>query len=814
MPSATEAKNGEKDGARATDPGPGQVPKAGNTTVTPAPAEVAAGRDGGEDPLYQDLLKSTVWILARQRQPITLRIGPKAPAGQGGGPGNTRQQGRFTAPGGGGGLVGGFPPSALGGFQSFGPKTSVSGDLTLTQWAGTQTLPGLDSLRFVFVGQGKVIMDDSTEILPGTYTQTAALFGKPASVTLTFFSGDITYTGTIKGQQMSGTAKNGTNTWNWNLTQENVGQAGKAAQVAFRTSTGMGGLVDRKHRLVLTNAGTVGDAESVTLYFPITERGERLVQRLAYKRRQGLTGRVVLKEERADLALIQLDRLPENVKPLALAKSSPRPAQPVHSVGSSSGALWVYSPGRVRQVFRDTWRDPVYGLGDAKFKTYDAMKVETDAPVNADSGGPLVDGRGTLVGVAHARDDAANKSAFIDVSEVQALLKRYYESVGEKWAPEPARPRSGPGPVPVAKLTEWVRKLEDEDFSKRVQAAQALGEMGEGACMAFGALFKALKDDNNLVRRAAGDALQKVPPHKDDVGMLTDVLKNAKEPAAVRTQASKALAKLGPAARPALPRLLDLLQESDEGLRQAALGAVAAVEPRPADVPALAGALPKASPEAARVLMEALAKLGGEAGAAAPALAQALKSADKATRVRAAHTLEAIGPPAKEAAPALTAALKDNEPQVARRAALALVKMGQGTAALPVLTAGVRTGKPEDRRGSIQALAQVGPLAASAAKELCNALDSDDTRADARAALVKIGRAAVKAIAYKLKHADDVKTRWVCIDAIKQIAGADRLTSEMVREVQSALATVYRLDQDQGNRDAALETSKLLLSRN
>ena len=148
----------------------------------------------------------------------------------------------------------------------------------------------------------------------------------------------------------------------------------------------------------------------------------------------GITGRVLLKEERCDLALVQLDRLPEGVLPVSLAAKSARPAQPVHSVGNpgASGALWIYSPGRVRQVYQDKWK--IFdGLSNRQM-SYDSTIVETDSPINpGDSGGPLVNDRGSLVGIAHgSHTSARSMSVFIDVRECRALVQRYYQSVEQR----------------------------------------------------------------------------------------------------------------------------------------------------------------------------------------------------------------------------------------------------------------------------------------------------------------------------------------------------------------------------------------------
>ena len=55
-----------------------------------------------------------------------------------------------------------------------------------------------------------------------------------------------------------------------------------------------------------------------------------------------------------------------------------------------------------------------------------------------------------------------------------------------------------------------IKKLEDEDWSVRRNAAIALGEIGEPAKEAVPALIKALDDKNEFVRGDAVDALKKI----------------------------------------------------------------------------------------------------------------------------------------------------------------------------------------------------------------------------------------------------------------------------------------------------------------
>ncbi|MFM8274215.1 MAG: serine protease, partial [Gemmata sp.] len=226
---------------------------------------------------------------------------------------------------------------------------------------------------------------------------------------------------------------------------------------AGKLATGTGTLVDRSRRLLLTNYHVVGDVRRATVYFPEFEGREAkraIADRKHYQDRAGklgIGGEVVELDKGADLALVRLDRVPEGIAELPLAADSPDPGQSVHSIGNpgKSGALWVYTPGKVRQVYTKKWKAK---LDERSTVSFEAKVIETDSPTNpGDSGGPLANDRGELVGVTQGGAlDAQSISIFVDLSEVKRLLNRRSvqalraETVSPQKDPpkkEPARPR-------------------------------------------------------------------------------------------------------------------------------------------------------------------------------------------------------------------------------------------------------------------------------------------------------------------------------------------------------------------------------------
>lgn len=254
-----------------------------------------------------------------------------------------------------------------------------------------------------------------------------------------------------------------------------------------RTATGSGSLIDKGRRLVLTNYHVVGTLPTATVYFPAYD-GKKVISEKRYytdrSRTLGIHGEIVELDKEADLALIRLDRVPPGYNELPLAADSPEPGQTVHSLGNpgKSRALWVYTPGKVRQVFKDTWKAR---LDERTVATFRAEVVTTDSPTNpGDSGGPLVNDAGKLVGVTQGGQLDANAiNTFIDVSEVRKLMRR--RSVVALRDTDPPAKKEVPKDKPARD-----KLVESQD------AAKFFGEEAlKGAKAAADKLFKEKKTD-------------------------------------------------------------------------------------------------------------------------------------------------------------------------------------------------------------------------------------------------------------------------------------------------------------------------------
>lgn len=195
------------------------------------------------------------------------------------------------------------------------------------------------------------------------------------------------------------------------------------------TSSGTGVLVDAQRKLVVTNAHVVSDARNAVIFFPDMKNDRPVVERTHYLKNVktlGIRGKVVAVDKKRDLALIELDKLPETAAPVIMADESAGPGEDVDSIGNpgATDALWVYTSGTVRTVYLKKFRT---GAGEHEFTV-----VETQSPINSgDSGGPVVNTEGKLVAIAQAVSPKARLVSYcVDIGEVKAFIN-------SPWKPAP-----------------------------------------------------------------------------------------------------------------------------------------------------------------------------------------------------------------------------------------------------------------------------------------------------------------------------------------------------------------------------------------
>jgi HEAT repeat protein len=310
-------------------------------------------------------------------------------------------------------------------------------------------------------------------------------------------------------------------------------------------------------------------------------------------------------------------------------------------------------------------------------------------------------------------------------------------------------------PDAVQKLVE---ALDGDDRDKRAAAASRLAEIEDRTTIP--ALLRRLRDEDWRVREEAARALGKMKAAAAVVGLLECIRMGRPGPFgggngnAVFTDAIK---EIGPLA---VPVLVDALSDEDPRMRLAIIDLLGDLA-EPDAVPALAGALRDPEWRVRWQAADALGKMGNTA--AVPDLVEMLTDNNKDVRISVAYALGRIGH--ISAVEGLVKLLHDREWRVRWGAAEALWEIGE--AAVPALLEVLREEDEYVRRAAVRALAQIGSPAISA---LIVTLEDDnwDVRWSAAAALQEIGDPAVPALVAAL-DADNWQATWAAAESLKRI---------------------------------------------
>jgi HEAT repeat protein len=292
---------------------------------------------------------------------------------------------------------------------------------------------------------------------------------------------------------------------------------------------------------------------------------------------------------------------------------------------------------------------------------------------------------------------------------------------------------AGSGPRAVPYLIPLVSAA-GVDTDTRVQVLDILSEAGPEVKAALPALAQALRHPDPVVRGAAVRCAARC--EADGVPLLVEAL--AAPDRDTRLLAARYLPGLGAAARPALPRLLELAGSRDTEARVIAFNAVQQIQ---ADDPAVLATMVKAlrdeDPDLRRMAVEGLTMAGKDG---LPALRAAAASPDAQVRRTALLSLGAQKSP--EHAALLARALEDGNDAVRLIALQRLPAQGELAApAVPGLVKALGDPNPALRTTAAQALAAIGPPAKEAVpalRQLRRDRDEGVRRAVA-AALERIG---------------------------------------------------------------------------
>jgi HEAT repeat protein len=281
---------------------------------------------------------------------------------------------------------------------------------------------------------------------------------------------------------------------------------------------------------------------------------------------------------------------------------------------------------------------------------------------------------------------------------------------------------------PMVVILDTLRKaLNDKTTAVRIQAAQAVGKIGQPARGLMPDLIQLLRDTDETARCQAAESLGRLDgATKVSVPALTELLEDASS--AVKVSAARALGSLKQEASVAVPKLVPLLQDRDEAVRTAAA--------------------------------EAISQVGHLNGEATESLVVGLASEDNLVRAQAAEALGTIGTTAQEAAPALVEAMDTDNEHVRAKAVEALGKIGEAAAdvAVPSLVHVLHGSDSWVSALAAEALGQMGESADQAIPALVRSLSHTNAlvRSNAAKALAKMGESAEEArTALETAAADD-----------------------------------------------------------
>lgn len=328
-----------------------------------------------------------------------------------------------------------------------------------------------------------------------------------------------------------------------------------------------------------------------------------------------------------------------------------------------------------------------------------------------------------------------------------------------------------------------VRVLTDSDSTVRACAAQSLGKIGRKASAAAPELIKLIVDEDSYWSSDSGHLLVRVGEHAiEALGNMGPAAKEA-IPSLIELirwrhkfskTAIRALERMGPAARSAVPLLIEALPEMSSAAT--ALARIAPDDPRVKaalleNFTAQAGLVFACVEDRLHIAL-ALRRCGPLPSSTASAFAADLDSLDVDRRVLTALALLEIDHSDRRAMQVLADALKQHHSSYVwdDEVADTLSRLGpRGQSLIPILCADLTASVEEVRLQTAARLASLGRYAEPAVPDLVEALiDSDFAQPTVLRSLASIGRPAVRPLIAALNH-KDVRVRSGAAQALERI---------------------------------------------
>ena len=204
--------------------------------------------------------------------------------------------------------------------------------------------------------------------------------------------------------------------------------------------TGSGFIINHKGLKVITNWHVVETAKNVTICLK-TEDLNKVCDTDYY------TGKVIKKNKRKDLAMIEVKGLPNSIKPVIFGKyKDVKIGQTAFAIGHPEGLVWTFTNGMISQ------KRPEHKWS-YKSSRHIAKTIQIQVPINpGNSGGPLFDKNQKLIGVNTFTSEGENLNFAIAVDD----LIEFINEVKQKDIDSPYIKKKKKG-------NTWIQKKSDKN---------------------------------------------------------------------------------------------------------------------------------------------------------------------------------------------------------------------------------------------------------------------------------------------------------------------------------------------------------------
>ena len=213
---------------------------------------------------------------------------------------------------------------------------------------------------------------------------------------------------------------------------------------------GSGFVINHEGKLkIITNWHVIDGADSLSVWIKPSKMVDEdyLITEV-----ESYSAKIININKTKDLALLEVERLPLNIKPVSYGKFNKiRPGQNSFAIGHPEGLLWTFTSGMISQVRPDyVWR--------YKGSRHKANVIQTQAAINpGNSGGPLFNKNKELIGVNTFTSEGENLNFAIAVDDVIDFINEKPKLIKKKKSKYIQKKDKG---------NTWIKKKEKKSSDK------------------------------------------------------------------------------------------------------------------------------------------------------------------------------------------------------------------------------------------------------------------------------------------------------------------------------------------------------------